>query len=93
MDGVRLDAVPYLCERGGTNCENLPETCEFLRSMRRYVDGKHKDRVLLAEANQWPEDIAYLLDKATHELGYELNNRPEWIMIPVRGTGYFLWGK
>ncbi len=58
VDGLRLDAVPYLFKRDGTNCENLPETFNFLRELRAYVDGKYKDRVLLAEANQWPEDAA-----------------------------------
>jgi maltose alpha-D-glucosyltransferase/alpha-amylase len=60
VDGLRLDAVPYLFEREGTNCENLPETYEFLKKLRAYVDSKFKNRVLLAEANQWPEDaVAY----------------------------------
>ena len=58
VDGMRLDAVPYLYEREGTNCENLPETHEFLRKMRAHVDGKYRDRMLLAEANQWPMDAA-----------------------------------
>ena len=58
VDGIRLDAVPYLYEREGTNCENLPETHEFLRKLRRHVDAKYTDRMLLAEANQWPEDAA-----------------------------------
>ncbi len=58
VDGMRLDAVPYLYEREGTNCENLPETHQFLKEMRAHVDNKFKDRVLLAEANQWPEDAA-----------------------------------
>ncbi len=56
VDGVRLDAIPYLYEREGTNCENLPETHQFLKEMRRHVDGSYKNRMLLAEANQWPED-------------------------------------
>jgi maltose alpha-D-glucosyltransferase / alpha-amylase len=56
VDGLRLDAVPYLFEREGTNCENLPETHAFLRELRRHVDAKHRGRMLLAEANQWPED-------------------------------------
>jgi trehalose synthase len=56
VDGVRLDAVPYLFERDGTNCENLPETHEFLRELRAHVDKQFGDRMLLAEANQWPED-------------------------------------
>jgi len=60
VDGFRLDAVPYLFERQGTNCENLPETHDYLRELRAHIDSKYKDRVLLAEANQWPEDaIAY----------------------------------
>ena len=60
IDGVRLDAIPYLFEREGTNCENLPETHAFLREMRQHVDGKYSNRMLLAEANQWPEDsVAY----------------------------------
>jgi len=58
VDGMRLDAVPYLYEREGTNCENLPETHAFLRELRAHVDAKFKDRMLLAEANQWPEDAA-----------------------------------
>jgi maltose alpha-D-glucosyltransferase / alpha-amylase len=57
LDGFRLDAVPYLYEREGTNCENLPETHEFLKKVRRTVDEEYPDRVLLAEANQWPEDV------------------------------------
>src|SRR5207247_7754134 len=56
VDGLRLDAVPYLFEREGTICENLPETFEFLREMRTHVDRHFPDRMLLAEANQWPED-------------------------------------
>jgi maltose alpha-D-glucosyltransferase / alpha-amylase len=56
VDGLRLDAVPYLYEREGTNCENLPETHAFLRELRRHVDHRYRDRMLLAEANQWPED-------------------------------------
>jgi maltose alpha-D-glucosyltransferase / alpha-amylase len=60
VDGMRLDAVPYLFEREGTNCENLPETHAFLKELRRYVDEQFPGRMLLAEANQWPEDaIAY----------------------------------
>jgi maltose alpha-D-glucosyltransferase / alpha-amylase len=56
VDGLRLDAVPYLYEREGTSCENLPETHAFLKAIRRHVDQKYQDRMLLAEANQWPED-------------------------------------
>ncbi len=57
IDGFRLDAVPYLYERDGTNGENLPETHEYLRGVRSEVDARYPDRVLLAEANQWPEDV------------------------------------
>ena len=58
LDGFRCDAVPYLFEREGTNCENLPETHAFLREFRRVIDREYGgDRVLLAEANQWPEDV------------------------------------
>jgi maltose alpha-D-glucosyltransferase / alpha-amylase len=57
VDGFRLDAVPYLYEREGTNCENLPETHEFLQELRRIVDKEYPGRLLLAEANQWPRDL------------------------------------
>ena len=60
VDGLRLDAIPYLYEREGTSSENLPEGYEFLRSLRAHMDRKYEDRMLLAEANQWPEDaVAY----------------------------------
>ncbi len=60
VDGMRLDAIPYLYEREGTNCENLPETHNFLKALRQHVDAKHAHRMLLAEANQWPEEaVAY----------------------------------
>jgi maltose alpha-D-glucosyltransferase/alpha-amylase len=58
VDGLRLDAVPYLYEREGTNCENLPETHAALKRIRAHMDTKYEDRMLLAEANQWPEDAA-----------------------------------
>jgi maltose alpha-D-glucosyltransferase/alpha-amylase len=58
IDGLRLDAVPYLYEREGTNCENLPETHAFLKQLRQHVDQHFPNRMLLAEANQWPEDAA-----------------------------------
>jgi len=58
LDGFRCDAVPYLVEREGTSCENLPETHEILKDFRRVIDREYGgDRVLLAEANQWPEDV------------------------------------
>ncbi|MDD5209561.1 MAG: maltose alpha-D-glucosyltransferase [Elusimicrobiales bacterium] len=58
VDGLRLDAVPYLFEAEGTNCENLPQTHEFLKMLRAHVDSKFKDKMLLCEANQWPEEAA-----------------------------------
>jgi maltose alpha-D-glucosyltransferase / alpha-amylase len=57
LDGFRLDAVPYLYEREGTNCENLPETHAYLKRVRAEIDAGYPDRVLLAEANQWPSDV------------------------------------
>lgn len=56
VDGLRLDAIPYLVEREGTNNENLPETHEVLKKIRAEIDANYPDRMLLAEANQWPED-------------------------------------
>ncbi len=58
VDGLRLDAVPYLYEEEGTNCENLPQTHIFLQWLRHHIDSKFPNRMLLAEANQWPEDAA-----------------------------------
>ncbi|HUF53374.1 MAG TPA: maltose alpha-D-glucosyltransferase [Dehalococcoidia bacterium] len=58
VDGFRLDAVPYLYEEEGTSCENLPQTHEYLKKVRAHVDANYKNRMLLAEANQWPEDAA-----------------------------------
>ncbi len=57
VDGFRVDAVPYLFEREGTSCENLPETHAFLKEMRRYVEENYPGRVLLCEANQWPNNV------------------------------------
>jgi maltose alpha-D-glucosyltransferase / alpha-amylase len=57
IDGVRLDAIPYLFEREDTNCENLAEGHEYLRRVREEIDRRYADRMLLAEANQWPSDV------------------------------------
>ena len=57
LDGFRLDAVPYMFERDGTDCENLPDTHAYLRRLRKEVDSLYPGKVLLAEANQWPEDV------------------------------------
>ncbi len=66
VDGLRLDAVPYLYERDGTNCENLPETHAFLRQLRHRVDQKFPGRMLLAEANQWPDDAVKYFGRGTN---------------------------
>jgi maltose alpha-D-glucosyltransferase/alpha-amylase len=58
VDGLRLDAIPYLIEREGTNCENLPETHQVIKKIRAAMDEGYPDRFLLAEANQWPEETA-----------------------------------
>jgi maltose alpha-D-glucosyltransferase / alpha-amylase len=66
VDGFRLDAVPYLFETEGTNCENLPRTHEFLKRVRKEVDANYEDRVLLCEANQWPADVVeYFGDRSS----------------------------
>jgi maltose alpha-D-glucosyltransferase/alpha-amylase len=57
VDGLRLDAIPYLIEREGTNCENLPETHQVLKDLRAALDTEFPGRVFLAEANQWPSDV------------------------------------
>lgn len=57
VDGFRLDAVPYLFEKEGTNCENLPETHAYLKQLRARMDAKYKNKIFLAEANQWPPDV------------------------------------
>jgi maltose alpha-D-glucosyltransferase / alpha-amylase len=59
VDGLRLDAIPYLYERDGTSNENLPETHQFLKQLRRYIDERYQNRMLLSEANQWPEDVVH----------------------------------
>ena len=57
VDGLRLDAVPYLIERESTNCENLPETHDILKEYRTRLEKNYPGRILLAEANQWPDDV------------------------------------
>jgi maltose alpha-D-glucosyltransferase / alpha-amylase len=65
IDGFRLDAVPYLFEEDGTNCENLPRTHAFLKLCRKVVDDEYHGRILLAEANQWPRDVVAYFGDAT----------------------------
>ena len=81
IDGLRLDAVPYLYEREGTNCENLAETHTFLKELRRHVDRKFKNRMLLAEANQWPEDaVSYLGDGDECHMAFHFPSMPRLFM-------------
>ncbi|UCG87413.1 MAG: maltose alpha-D-glucosyltransferase [Gemmatimonadota bacterium] len=81
VDGLRLDAVPYLFERDGTNCENLPETHDILRQLRRKVDQRYQDRMLLAEANQWPEDaVAYFGDGNECHMAFHFPVMPRLFM-------------
>jgi maltose alpha-D-glucosyltransferase/alpha-amylase len=81
VDGLRLDAVPYLYAREGTTCENLPETIEFLKSLRRHVDERYPGRMLIAEANQWPEDaVAYLGDGDVCHMAFHFPLMPRMFM-------------
>ncbi len=81
VDGLRLDAVPYLYEREGTSCENLPETYEFLRQIRTHIDNRFQDKMLLAEANQWPEDaVAYFGDGDMCQMAFHFPLMPRLFM-------------
>lgn len=81
VDGFRLDAVPYLFERDGTNCENLPETHDFLKKLRAYTDQNHPGTLLLAEANMWPEDsAAYFGDGDECQMNYHFPVMPRMFM-------------
>lgn len=81
VDGLRLDAIPYLYEREGTNCENLPETHQFLKKLRAHVDEKYGDRMLLAEANQWPEEsVAYFGDGDQCHMAFHFPVMPRLFM-------------
>ena len=81
VDGMRLDAIPYLYEREGTNCENLPETHQYLRTLRRQIDQRFRNRMLLAEANQWPEDaVAYFGNGDECQLAFHFPVMPRMFM-------------
>ena len=81
LDGFRCDAVPYLFEREGTNCENLPETHAFLKRLRAMVDTQYRGRILLAEANQWPEDVrAYFGDGDEFHMAFHFPLMPRMFM-------------
>jgi maltose alpha-D-glucosyltransferase / alpha-amylase len=84
VDGFRCDAVPYLFEREGTNCENLPETHAFLKQLRAIIDREFPNRVLLAEANQWPSDVrVYFGDGDEFHMGFHFPVMPR-IFMSVR---------
>ncbi len=81
VDGFRLDAVPYLFEREDTNCENLPQTHDFLKKLRAHVDKNFEDKLLLAEANMWPEDsAAYFGDGDECHMNYHFPIMPRMFM-------------
>ncbi len=81
VDGFRMDAVPYLFVRDGTNCENLPETHDFLKKIRAHVDTQYRNRMLLAEANQWPEDaVAYFGNNDEFHMAFHFPLMPRFYM-------------
>ncbi|HEX8147756.1 MAG TPA: maltose alpha-D-glucosyltransferase [Pyrinomonadaceae bacterium] len=81
IDGFRADAVPYLYEREGTNCENLPETHAFLKRLRAHIEERHPNALLLAEANQWPEDVVeYFGQGDEFHMGYHFPIMPRLFM-------------
>ncbi|MEN3263378.1 alpha-amylase family glycosyl hydrolase, partial [Pseudonocardia sp.] len=89
IDGFRLDAVPYLFEEEGTNCENLPTTHAYLKRVRKEVDDKYEDRVLLAEANQWPSDVVeYFGDSVECLMAFHFPLMPRIFMAARREQRY-----
>jgi maltose alpha-D-glucosyltransferase / alpha-amylase len=86
IDGFRADAVPYLFEREGTNCENLPETHEYLKKIRAYIDRNYPGRILLCEANQWPEDVRpYFGEGDEFHMGFHFPIMPRIYMALKKG--------
>jgi maltose alpha-D-glucosyltransferase / alpha-amylase len=86
LDGFRCDAVPYLFEREGTSCENLPETHVFLRSLRAAIDARYRGKILLAEANQWPKDVRpYFGDGDEFHLAFHFPLMPRLFMAVRSG--------
>jgi maltose alpha-D-glucosyltransferase/alpha-amylase len=81
LDGFRVDAVPYLIEREGTNCENLPETHAFVKHLRAHMDARWPGRIMLAEANQWPQDVrAYFGDDDEFHMAFHFPIMPRLFM-------------
>jgi len=86
VDGFRVDAVPYLFEREGTNCENLPETHAYLKELRRFMDDFFPGRILLCEANQWPEDVRpYFGEGDEFQMGFHFPLMPRIYMALRKG--------
>ncbi len=92
VDGMRLDAVPYLCEREGTTSENLPETHAVLKRLRAILDAEFPDRLLLAEANQWPEDVnAYFGEGDECQMAFHFPLMPRMFMSIAEQDRYPLY--
>ena len=86
VDGYRADAVPYLIEREGTSCENLPETHAYLRELRQLMDREYPGRILLCEANMWPEDVRpYFGDGDEFHMGFHFPIMPRIYMALKKG--------
>jgi maltose alpha-D-glucosyltransferase / alpha-amylase len=86
IDGFRADAVPYLFEREGTNCENLPETHSYLKRLRAFIDEHYPGRILLCEANQWPEEVRpYFGDGDEFHMGFHFPIMPRIFMALKKG--------
>ena len=86
VDGFRADAVPYLFEREGTNCENLPETHTYLKELRAFIDEHYPGRILLCEANQWPNDVRqYFGDGDEFHMGFHFPLMPRIYMALCKG--------
>ena len=86
VDGFRADAVPYLFEREGTNCENLPETHAYLKELRSFIDQHYSGRILLCEANQWPQDVRmYFGDGDEFHMGFHFPLMPRIYMAIRKG--------
>ncbi|MGF1641311.1 MAG: maltose alpha-D-glucosyltransferase [Rhodospirillales bacterium] len=89
VDGLRLDAIPYLCEREGTSNENLPETHDVIRRLRAWLDANYPDRMFLAEANQWPEDVRpYFGDGDECHMAFHFPLMPRIYMALAREDRY-----
>jgi len=82
VDGFRVDAVPYLFEREGTSCENLPETHDYLKEMRGFVDAHYPGCVLLCEANQWPQDVRAYFGRMDENDGDEFHMAFHFPLMP-----------